>query len=350
MNLTEKLEIFENRHGEIELLLASPDTLADREKIQKYGKELSSIRDIVQTGRKYKAILDDIAEIRSSKDNELKDMLIDLEAKRDTLAQEIETLLLPKDPNDDKNIFMEIRAGTGGDEAALFAGELFRLYIRFAERHNWKAEIIDSSPTGLGGFKEVILSIMGKGAYSKLKYEIGTHRVQRVPATEASGRIHTSAATVAVLPEADDVDVKIDDKEIRIDVFRSGGAGGQNVNKVSSAIRITHFPSGIVVQCQDERSQHQNKAKAMKLLQAKLMELEETKKKDEQSLMRKTQVGSGDRSEKVRTYNFPQNRITDHRIGLSVFNIQEVMDGYLDELIDGLAAADRKAKLEKASI
>lgn len=346
MDLLEKISKFEERHAELERLLSDPATLSDRDNIQKFGKELSDIKEIVQKGKEYRSVLSDIKEIKSSKDDDLKEFQKELEEKEQKLKKEIEALLLPKDPNDDKNIYMEIRGGTGGEEASLFAGQLFRMYIRYAERRGWKVEMLDSNPTGLGGYKEAVFQIQGKGAYSRLKYESGTHRVQRVPATEASGRVHTSAATVAVLPEADDIDVKIDEKEIRIDVFRSGGAGGQNVNKVSSAIRITHLPTGIVVQCQDERSQHQNKAKAFKFLQARLYELEAERKKDEISSLRKSQVGSGDRSEKIRTYNFPQNRITDHRINFSVFNINEVMDGDLDELIDALATADKVAKLE----
>ncbi len=349
MSFIDKLDKFEKRHQELETLLSTQEVLTDPEKIQKYGKELSDIKEIVEKYRKYRILKDDLAEIFSSKDAELKDMQKELEEKIDILVKEIEVLLLPQDPNDEKNIFMEIRGGTGGEEAALFAGELLRMYVRYAERHDWVVEFVDTNPTGLGGYKEAVIEIKGKGAYSRLKYESGTHRVQRVPATESSGRVHTSAATVAVLPEVDNFDITINDKDLQIDTFRSGGAGGQNVNKVSSAIRITHFPSGIIIKCQDERSQHQNKEKAMNLLRAKLFELEETRKRDEISQSRKQQVGTGDRSEKIRTYNFPQNRITDHRIGLSVFNIDEVMDGALDELIDGLATADRMAKLKAST-
>ena len=349
MKFSEKLDKIEKRHTDLENLLSSPEVLSDREKIEKFSRELSDLKEIVQKFRDQKIIEKDINEIKYSKDPELKEMLKELEEKRDIIEKEIEVLLLPKDPNDDKNIFMEIRAGTGGEEAALFVGSLFRMYLRYAERKGYTTELIESSPTGLGGYKEVIFSVQGKGAYSRYKYESGTHRVQRVPATESSGRIHTSAATVAVLPEVEDVEIKIDDKDIKIDVFRSGGAGGQNVNKVSSAIRITHLSSGIVVKCQDERSQHQNRDKAMKLLRSKLYDLEESKRKDGITSMRKIQVGSGDRSEKIRTYNYPQNRITDHRIGLSVFNISEVLDGNMDEIVDGLAAADRIAKLELSS-
>ncbi|MEK7375611.1 MAG: peptide chain release factor 1 [Candidatus Margulisiibacteriota bacterium] len=346
MKFSEKLDKIEKRHTDLETLLSSPEVLSDREKIEKFSRELSDLKEIVQKYRDQKRLSKDISEIKESKDPELREMLNELEEKRDIIEKEIEVLLLPKDPNDDKNIFMEIRAGTGGEEAALFVGSLLRMYLRYAERKGYTTELIESNPTGLGGYKEVTFSVLGKGAFSRYKYESGTHRVQRVPATESSGRIHTSAATVAVLPEVEDVEIKIDDKDIKIDVFRSGGAGGQNVNKVSTAIRITHLASGIIVKCQDERSQHQNRDKAMKLLRSKLFDLEEAKRKDGITSMRKIQVGSGDRSEKIRTYNYPQNRITDHRIGLSVFNISEVLDGALDDIVDGLASADRIAKLE----
>ena len=346
MSFTEKLAKFEDRHNELEQLLSNQEILSDPDKIQKFGKELSDIKELVEKYREYKATETDIHEIQNSKDPDFKELLKELEAKSEKLKEEIEFLLLPKDPNDDKNIFVEIRCGTGGEEAALFAGELFRMYLRYAERRNLKVEILEAAATGLGGYKEAIFTIQGKGSYSRLKYESGTHRVQRVPATEASGRVHTSAATVAVLPEVAEVDVKIDDKDLRVDTFRSSGPGGQNVNKTSSAIRVTHIPSGLVVECQEERSQHQNRAKAMGYLRARLYAMEEAKRKDEISQMRKIQVGSGDRSEKIRTYNYAQSRITDHRIGLSVFNFQGFLDGDLDEIIDALAAADRVAKLE----
>jgi peptide chain release factor 1 len=270
-----------------------------------------------------------------------------LESREKTLLKEIEVLLIPKDPYDDKNIFLEMRAGTGGEESALFAGTLLRMYIRYAEKHNWKTEIISENSTGLGGFKEVVLAIYGKGAYSKLKYESGTHRVQRVPLTEASGRIHTSAATVAVMPEAEEVDVKINESDLRIDTFRSSGPGGQNVQKVSSAIRITHIPTGLVVACQEERSQHQNKEKAMSLLRTRMLEAEIEKQRGEIAQMRKIQIGTGDRSEKIRTYNYPQNRITDHRIGFSTYDMTTFLDGGLDEMIDALTTADQAVKLKK---
>ncbi len=348
MSFSDKLQKFEERYSELETFLSDPAVLTDREKIQKFSKELSDIKPLVDKIKQYNSIVRDISEIKESRDSELRDMQKELESKEITVKKEIEFLLIPKDPNDDKNIFLEIRGGTGGEEAALFAGDLVRMYLRYAERHGWKVEAIETNPTGLGGYKEAIFLIKGQGAYSRLKFESGTHRVQRVPATEASGRVHTSAATVAVLPEVDDVDIKIEDKDLRVDTFRSSGPGGQNVNKTSSAIRITHLPSGMVVECQEERSQHQNRAKAMAYLKSRLYEAEAAKRQDEVTKMRRSQVGSGDRSEKIRTYNFPQNRITDHRIGLSVFNITEVMDGDLEELIDALTAADRVAKLESS--
>jgi peptide chain release factor 1 len=276
----------------------------------------------------------------------VKSELKGLEERSASLEKEIEIMLIPKDPYDEKNIIIEIRAGTGGEEAALFAGELLRMYLRYAERRNWKTEIIDANSTGLGGYKEVIFNLIGKGAYSRLKYEGGIHRVQRVPATEASGRIHTSAVTVAVLPEAEDVDVEIEEKDLRVDVYRASGAGGQNVNKVSTAIRITHLPTGIVVACQDERSQHQNRMKAMKLLRAKLLDAAEQEERDKRIAARRIMVGSGDRSEKIRTYNYPQGRVTDHRIGFTIYQLNSFLDGEMDEVIDALIAADRVAKLE----
>lgn len=352
--LEEKLQKVEERYLELEKLLSQKEIIDDREKYQKYGKELSDLNEIVQPFRKFKKVQDDLKqsqalladpEMVELAQNEIKNLEVELKA----LEIKLETLLLPKDPLDDKNIILEIRAGTGGEEAALFAGELLRMYLRYAERHNLKTEMIESNPTGLGGYKEAILSVIGKGAYGRLKYEGGTHRVQRVPATEASGRIHTSAATVAIMPEAEDVDVHIDEKDLRVDTYRAGGAGGQNVNKVSSAIRITHIPSGLVVACQEERSQHQNRFKAMKLLRSRLYEMEEEKQRKSREATRKIMVGSGDRSEKIRTYNYPQGRVTDHRIGFTGYQLQSVLDGELDEFINALATADRLAKLEKLS-
>ncbi len=348
----EKLEKIEERYSELERSLHKKEIIEDRVKLQKYSKELKDLEGLVLNIREFKKIENEIKEAEAMlKDPEFTDLaqseIKNLEEKKQALKSKLEMLMIPKDPLDEKNIIMEVRAGTGGEEAALFAGDLFRMYLRYAEKHGLKTEIIDSNPTGLGGFKEVIFSVMGKGVYRLLKYEGGTHRVQRVPKTEAGGRIHTSAVTVAVLPEAEEVDIKIDEKELRIDTYRAGGPGGQNVNKVSSAIRITHLPTGIVVACQDERSQHQNRAKAMKLLRAKLFEIEEEKERKKREVARRIMVGTGDRSEKIRTYNFPQGRITDHRIGFTIYRLPEVLDGDLDEVIDALVSADRIAKLEK---
>jgi len=350
--LPHKIDSLEIRFIELENLLASPDVISDNERFQTLSKELSGIKDAVNKYRKYKRIKKESESLLAMvKDKEVKEMaeteLADHEKKLKELETEIEYLLIPKDPDDEKNIFIEIRAGTGGEEAALFAGTLLRMYLKYAERKGFKTEIITDNPTGLGGYKEVAVGIYGKGAYRLFKYESGTHRVQRVPATEASGRIHTSAVTVAVILEADEIDLKIDEKDLRVDTFRSGGAGGQNVNKVSSAIRITHIPTNTVVVCQDERSQHQNRAKAMKLLRSRLLDEKITKQKDEVDELRRIQIGSGDRSEKIRTYNFPQNRITDHRVGLSLYKIDSILDGDMDEMTEALAIADKTVKLKK---
>jgi len=351
--LLDKVASVEKRYIELEKLMASPDIISDRERYNSLSKELSDIRDIVSKYREYRKILAEMENLKAMvKDREVSAIaeteLADHDKRQHQLMNDLEYLLLPKDPYDDKNIFIEIRAGTGGEEAALFAGSLLRMYLRYAERKDFKTEMINDSPTGLGGYKEAVIGIYGKGAYSLFKYESGTHRVQRVPATEASGRIHTSAATVAVIPEADDIDLKIDERDLRVDTFRSGGAGGQNVNKVSSAIRITHIPTNTVVVCQDERSQHQNRAKAMKLLRSRLLDERLVKQKGEIDELRRIQIGSGDRSEKVRTYNYPQNRITDHRIGLSLYKIDAVLDGDLDELVEALSLADKTVKLQKS--
>jgi peptide chain release factor 1 len=348
----DKLENVEKRYLELEKGLSSSEIIADRNQFTKLSKELSEVKPVVDKFRAYKDILKSIKEAEAMLgEKEMHDLaqeeLKDLEAKKTALLAELEALLAPKDPFDEKNIIVEIRAGTGGEEAALFAGELLRMYLRYAERRGWKTEILDANPTGLGGYKEAIFGIIGKGAYSKLKYESGTHRVQRVPKTETSGRIHTSAVTVAVLPEAEEVDVSINDNDLKFEAFRAGGAGGQNVNKVSSAVRITHLPTGVVVECREERSQLQNREKAMKLLRAKLLATAEEKERSKRDISRKIMVGSGDRSEKIRTYNFPQGRVTDHRIGFSVYQLSDVLDGDLDAFIDALSTADRAAKLAK---
>jgi len=351
--LINKLELIEKRYNELEHLVSSSELIKDKEKYLTLSKEFSDLKAIMSKFKEYKKIKSEIEGLKAmAGDKEVREMaeteLKEHEKKEQTLATELEYLLLPRDPNDERDIFIEIRAGTGGEEAALFAGQLLRMYLRFAERKGFKTEIINDNPTGLGGYKEAVIAVHGKGAYSLFKYESGTHRVQRVPSTEASGRVHTSAATVAVIPEAAEIDLKIDEKDLRVDTFRSGGAGGQNVNKVSSAIRITHIPTNTVVVCQDERSQHQNRAKALNLLRSRLLDERKIKQKGEIDELRRIQIGSGDRSEKIRTYNFPQNRVTDHRIGLSLYKIDALMDGDLDETIEALAAADKAAKLEKS--
>jgi len=306
------------------------------EKYLKISKEIQDNKELIENSNDK-----EIVELALAELEELKESLIKAE-------EELKSLLLPKDPNDDKNVIVEIRAGTGGEEAALFANDLFRMYIRYAEMKGWKYELIDLNETGLGGLKEVIFSVSGANVYGNLKYESGVHRVQRVPETEASGRVHTSAASVAVLPEVEDVEIEINPNDLKIDIFRSGGAGGQNVNKVETAVRITHIPTGIVVQCQDERSQLKNRQKAMKVLKARLYDMEMSKKLNEISVQRKLMVRSGDRSEKIRTYNFPQNRITDHRIGLTLYNLSEIIEGNLDELIEQIKLADKAEKLQSA--
>ena len=348
--LHDKLSKIEARYEEILSLLSQKEVIENRDQFLKLSKELSELEEIVKTSREYKKTNKHIEETKAMlSDPEMAELIAseikDLEHKSQTTKDKLESLLLPKDPLDEKNIIIEVRAGTGGEEAALFAGELIRMYLRYAEKKGWKTEIIDSNPTGLGGYKEAIFSVIGRGAYSRFKYESGTHRVQRVPATETSGRIHTSAATVAVLPEAEDVDIKIEEKDLTFEAFRAGGAGGQNVNKVSSAVRIVHKPTGLVVECREERSQLQNRVKAMKLLRARLYEAEVEKQRKSREETRKIMVGSGDRSEKIRTYNFPQGRVTDHRIGFTVYQLQNVLDGNLDEFVDALATADRVAKL-----
>lgn len=337
--MLKRLEEVEKKYLEIERTLSKPDISPPE--IHKYSKELSDLDEVVEVYRKYKSVLERIEENKSLlKDKDLGELareeLEELDREHSELEEKLRLLLLPRDPNDAKNVFLEIRGGTGGDEAALFAADLFRMYTRYAEANRWKVEVISLSETGIGGLKEVIAAIEGKNVYSRLKYESGVHRVQRVPATETSGRIHTSTATVAVLAEPDEVEVDIDEKELKIDTYRASGPGGQHVNKTDSAIRITHLPTGIVVQCQDERSQHKNRAHAMRMLRAKLYEIEEQKRRSDLASTRKSLVGSGDRSEKIRTYNFRDGRITDHRIGLTLYRIEAILNGEMDELIDAL--------------
>jgi len=356
MNLADKLEKIKNRYDSINEQLSDPNISADREKMISLTRERSDLSEIVEAYSKYASVLKNIKGnkeiIETVNDNDLVSMaeaeLDDLNAEKERLEEEIKVLILPKDPNDDKSIIMEIRAGTGGEEAALFAGDLFRMYTRYAEMRNWKVELIDISDTGLGGIKEAVFSVNGNNVYGDLKFESGVHRVQRVPETEGSGRVHTSAASVAVLPEVEDVQVEVNPNDLKIDIFRAGGAGGQNVNKVETAVRITHLPTGLVVQCQDERSQLKNRQKAMKVLKARLYDMELKKQNAEISAQRKSMVGSGDRSDKIRTYNFPQNRVTDHRIGLTLYNLSNIMEGHIDELIEQLKIADKTEKLQAA--
>ncbi len=347
----EKLEAIEKKYEELTKKISDPDVIANQTEWRQYMKEHAEIEPIVEKYREYKKTkqsMDEATEMLS--DPELKELaeveMLEAKEKLPQIEDEIKVLLLPKDKDDDKNVICEIRAGAGGDEAALFAGTLFRMYSMYAERKHWKLEILNENETELGGYKEISFMITGKGAYSRLKFESGVHRVQRVPDTEASGRIHTSTATVAVLPVVEDVEIDINPADIKMEVFRSSGAGGQHINKTSSAVRLIHEPTGIVVECQTERSQFQNKDNAMKMLKTKLYDMEKQKQDSEITNARRSQVGSGDRSEKIRTYNYPQGRITDHRIGLSIYQMDDFLNGNLDDMIDNLTAADRAEKLQ----
>ena len=351
-----RLKDIETRYKDLEGLLSSPDVVSKQSVYQKYAKEHSDLQDLVEAYKEYEKtknrIEEDQALLRGN-DDELKEIVKDelpqLKETLEVLENKLRLLLLPQDPNDDKNVLLEIRAGTGGDEAGLFVGDLFRMYAQYAEMHRWKVDVISSNPAGgMGGFKEIIALIEGTGAYSVLKYESGVHRVQRVPVTESQGRIHTSAVTVAILPEAEDVEVNIDPNDLRIDVYRSSGHGGQSVNTTDSAVRITHLPTGLVVTCQDEKSQHKNKAKALKVLRARLLDSMVQKQNAEISESRKTQVGSGDRSERIRTYNFPQGRVTDHRIGLTLYNLESLLNGNIQPILDALATHFQSKALQES--
>jgi len=354
--LSSKLTTIEEQYHDLEQRLADPEVIRAQDEYQKLMREHAELTPLIQAFRRYKQVEKELADsqslLKEDTDEELKDLAREeVQTLKEQLAQleeELRILLLPKDPNDAKNVLLEIRAGTGGEEAALFAADLFRMYTRLAERRGWKLETMSHSVTGLGGLKEVIALVSGDRVYSHLKYESGTHRVQRVPETESQGRIHTSAVTVAVLPEAEDVDVQISPEELRIDVYRSSGPGGQSVNTTDSAVRITHLPTGLVVTCQDEKSQHKNKAKALKVLQARLFDLKQQEQQRQIAQERKSQVGSGDRSERIRTYNFPQGRITDHRIGLTLYRLEAVLDGDLEELLSGLSSHYRAQALQQA--
>ena len=347
--MRKKLLAIIEKHSRLSEEMTRPDIFNDQQKLTAIAKEHKAMEGVVNVGKEYLIVLKDIEEdnlIPEGEDQELKQIaledLTELELKKTILEKQLKVLLLPKDPNDDKNLILEIRAGTGGDEAALFAADLFRVYVRYAERKNWSYKVMDSSDTGIGGVKEAIVSIQGKGAFGMLKYESGVHRVQRVPKTETSGRVHTSAATVAILPEAEDVDISINESDLKIDTYRASGAGGQHVNKTESAIRITHIPTGLVVTCQDESSQHKNRAAALKVLKSRLLAAEQEKVAAERAAERKSLVSTGDRSAKIRTYNFPQGRVTDHRINFTSYRLNEILDGDITEVIEQLKMADQQ--------
>ncbi|MBQ3300217.1 MAG: peptide chain release factor 1 [Ruminococcus sp.] len=351
----EKIEIFDKRYSELNRKLYEPSVAADPEAYQKIMKEIKSIEEIVLTYRDYKAALQteqESLEILESGDSELRELaqmeLDEAKEKIEELSEQLKILLLPKDPNDDRNVIVEIRGGAGGEESALFSAVLFRMYTMYAEKRGYRVEVVNVNETELGGYKEISFMIEGDGAYSRFKYESGVHRVQRVPETESQGRVHTSTTTVAVLPEAEDVELEIDPKDLKIDTFRSSGAGGQHINKTSSAIRVTHIPTGTVVECQDERSQYKNKDKALKVLKSRLLKEKQDKQASEIAADRKSQVGTGDRSERIRTYNYPQGRLTDHRIGLTLYKLEDILNGNLDEVIDALVTADRAEKLKES--
>ncbi len=352
----EKLKALEERYAQLEEQLSDPEVIKDQQRWQKYTREHAELSDIIEAFRHLQRVEKELSEaqemLKEKQEEEmalfLKEELASLEEEKEKLEEQLRLLLLPRDPNDEKDVIVELRAGTGGEEAGLFVGDLLRMYSRFAEKKNWKMELLNSHPTDIGGFKEIVFSVSGKGAYSQLKFESGVHRVQRIPSTESGGRIHTSAATVAVLPEAEEVDLEIDPQDLRLDTFCSTGPGGQSVNTTQSAVRITHLPTNTVVSCQDEKSQHKNRDKAMRVLRARLLDQMLTEQQQEQAQERRSQVGSGDRSERIRTYNFPQNRVTDHRIGLTLHKLDQILEGELQAIIDALVAYERAEQLKAA--